>query len=258
MDLGLRERAYLVTGASSGVGLATARLLLDEGCSLAVCARDGDRLARELGPDGDRLVTTAADVLDPEAVARLTDAARRRFGRLDGVVNNAGGSLMAPWPDTTRTQWREELELKLFSVLNTVEATLPLLSASDAGAVVNVNAILARQPEPRLAATSAARAALLNLTRTLADDLGPRGIRVNSVCLGLIDTGQWRRRHEAEGGALDYTQWSARLAADRGIPLGRLGTAEEVAFPIASLLSPRSAYITGATVDVGGGVGRYV
>ncbi|MEU5398093.1 SDR family oxidoreductase [Streptomyces sp. NPDC005963] len=258
MDLGLKGRAYAVTGASSGVGLATARLLLAEGCSVAACARDGDRLAQVLGPDGPRLITLAADVLDPEAVARLTAAADRRFGRLDGLVNNAGGSLMAPWTSTSRTQWRNEFELKVFSVLNTVEAALPLLRASDAGAVVNVNAILARQPEPRLAATSAARAALLNLTRTLAADLGPQGVRVNSVSLGLIDTGQWRRRHEAAGSPLDYERWSAELAADRGIPLGRLGTAEEVAFPIASLLSPRSAYITGATVDVGGGVGRYV
>lgn len=257
MDLGLNGRAYLVTGASSGVGLATARMLLDENCAVAACARDGGRLTEALGAESDRLLTVAADVRDPEAVARLAEAAARRFGRLDGVVNNAGGSLMARWNDTSRDQWRAELELKIFSVLNTVEAALPALRASDAAAVVNVNAILARQPEARLAATSAARAALLNLTRTLAAELGPRGVRVNSVCLGLIDTGQWRRRYEADGGA-DYGRWSARLAADRGVPLGRLGTADEVAFPIVALLSPRSAYVTGATLDVGGGVSRYV
>ncbi|MCM2390627.1 SDR family oxidoreductase [Streptomyces albipurpureus] len=258
MDLGLNGGAYVVTGASSGVGLATARLLLAEGCSVAACARDGDRLGEALGPAGDRLLTMAADVLDPGAVGELAEAAGSRFGRLDGLVNNAGGSLLASWENTSRDQWRTELELKLFSVLNTVEAALPLLRASGAGAIVNVNAILARQPESRLAATSAARAALLNLTRTLAADLGPDGVRVNSVCLGLIDTGQWRQRHARSESGLDYQRWSAELAADRGIPLGRLGTAAEVAFPIVALLSPLSAYVTGATLDVGGGVGRYV
>ncbi|MEU8796374.1 SDR family oxidoreductase [Spirillospora sp. NPDC048819] len=257
MNLGLSGRVYLVTGAGSGIGLATARLLLDEGCAVAACARDGARLARALGPDGDRLLTTAADVRDAAAVGRLVDAAERRFGRLDGVVNNAGGSLMAAWDRTTRTQWSGEFELKVFSVLNTVEAALPLLRASDAAAIVNVNAILARQPEPPLAATSAARAALLNLTRTLASELGPDGVRVNSVCLGLIDTGQWRRRYEESGGGIGYERWSAELAADRGVPLGRLGTADEVAFPIVTLLSPRAGYTTGATLDIGGGVGRY-
>jgi NAD(P)-dependent dehydrogenase (short-subunit alcohol dehydrogenase family) len=257
MDLGLNGRAYLVTGASSGVGLATARLLLDEGCAVAACARDSARLTDALGPNNDRLLTEAADVRDPEAVNRLTQEAARRFGRLDGIVNNAGRSLMAPWKRTSRDQWRAELELKLFSVLNTVEAALPSLRASNAAAVVNVNAILARQPEPALAATSAARAALLNLTRTLAADLGPQGIRVNSVCLGLIDTGQWQRRHQQSADTPDYATWSAGIAADRGIQLGRLGTAQEAAFPIVTLLSPRSAYITGATLDVGGGVNRY-
>ena len=125
-------------------------------------------------------------------------------------------------------------------------------------AVVNVNAILARQPESRLAATSAARAALLNLTSTLAHDLAADGIRVNSVCLGLVDTGQWRRRYAAATTALDFAGWSAQLAADRGIALGRLGVAEEVAFPIVTLLSPRASYVTGAALDVGGGVARYV
>ncbi|MCO5972240.1 SDR family oxidoreductase [Actinoallomurus soli] len=260
MDLGLSGRVYLVTGASSGVGLATAAALLREGASVAACARDGERLRHAL----DRLPRTggaqahvgACDVVDGAAVADFTAAAHARLGRLDGVVNNAGRSLMAPVADTTEEQWREEFELKIFSVLNTVRAAGPYLRASDAPAVVNVNAILARQPEPRLGATSAARAALLNLTKTLSADLAP--IRVNSVALGLIDTGQWRRRYEAAADGRGYAEWSARIAADRGIALGRFGRAEEIAYPIIALLSPHASYVTGATLDVGGGVARYV
>ncbi|MFB4319494.1 SDR family oxidoreductase [Actinomadura sp. 21ATH] len=260
MDLGLAGRAYVVTGASSGVGLATAALLLADGAHVAACARDAGRLAAALEPlpraAGARVHARPCDVLDGDAVRAFVDGAAAELGGLDGVVNNAGRSLLAPVAETTADQWREEFELKIFSVLNTVRAAEPYLRRSDAPSIVNVNAILARQPEPRLGATSAARAALLNLTRTLAADLAP--VRVNSVCLGLIDTGQWRRRYEAAGTGESYEQWSAALAADRGVALGRLGRAEEVAHPIVALLSPRASYITGSSIDVGGGVARYV
>lgn len=260
MDLQLAGRTYLVTGAGSGVGLATAALLLAEGAQVATCARDHDRLAAAITalPGAANALTARCDVLDADAVAEFVAATAERFGAIDGVVNNAGRSLLARWIDTDQRQWRDEVELKLFGVLNPVRAALPWLRKSDAASVVNVNAILARQPEARLAATSAARAALLNLSATLAGELAPDGVRVNSVCLGLIDTGQWRRRYEAAGTTDSYEQWSARLAADRGVPLGRLGVADEVAFPIACLLSPRASYLTGSSIDVGGGVGRYV
>ncbi|GAA4834133.1 SDR family oxidoreductase [Saccharopolyspora rosea] len=258
MDLGLAGRTVVVTGASSGVGLATARMLLAEGANVAACARDGDRLERVLdGPPG-ALRTAACDVLDESAVREFVDRTADAFGGVDCVVNNAGRSLMARLHETDDRQWRDELDLKIFSVLHLVRTARPWLRRSDAGAVVNVNAILARQPETRLAATSAARAALLNLSKTLSAELAADGIRVNSVCLGLIDTGQWRRRYEESGCALDYAAWNAELAADRGIPLGRLGTADEVAYPIVALLSPRASYITGSSIDVGGGVARHV
>jgi len=143
-------------------------------------------------------------------------------------------------------------------VLNIVRSARAALAASEHGSVVNVNAILSRQPELRLAATSSARAALLNLSHSLSEDLAGDGIRVNSVLLGLIDTGQWRRRFEQSGTDLDFADWSATITKDRGIKLGRFGTADEVAFHILTLLSPLSGYTTGATIDVGGGVGRYV
>ncbi|MER5389713.1 SDR family oxidoreductase [Saccharopolyspora sp. NPDC002686] len=256
MDLDLTGRTVVVTGASSGVGLATAKMLIAEGANVAACARDADRLKTAF--DGLPVHLGTCDVLDESAVQDFVAQAAEAFGGIDGVVNNAGRSLMARLSETEDRQWREELELKIFSVLHVVRATQPWLRESAAASVVNVNAILARQPEARLAATSAARAALLNLTKTLSGELAADGIRVNSVCLGLIDTGQWRRRYEASKSTLDFDAWSAELAADRGIPLGRLGTADEVAFPIVSLLSPRASYVTGSAIDVGGGIARYL
>ncbi|WP_067465935.1 SDR family oxidoreductase [Actinomadura macra] len=262
MDLGLNGRAVVVTGASSGIGLATARMLLAEGAAVAACARDGDRLRAALAPYAEagpgRLHAASCDVTRAEQVEEFVAASAGALGgRIDGLVCNAGRSLMAPLDETTDDQIRAEFELKIFGTLHAVRAARPHLADSADASIVVVNAILARQPEARLAVTSSARAALLNLTRTLAGTLGPQGTRVNSVLLGLIDTGQWRRRHRAAAGGLGYKEWTRELAADRGIPLGRLGRPEEVAFPIVSLLSPLSGYTTGATLDIGGGIARH-
>ncbi|MBB3085497.1 SDR family oxidoreductase [Geodermatophilus sabuli] len=260
MDLQLGGRVVVVTGASSGVGLATTRYLKAEGARVVASARDLDRLRRAVGdlPGPGQVHAAACDVVDRDSVEAMVAEGVAAFGGVDGVVCNAGRSLMAPIGDTTDEQIREELELKVFGAWNVIRAARKHLAASDAASVVNVNAILARQPETRLAVTSAARAALLNLTRTLSQDLGADGIRVNTVALGLIDTGQWRRRYESAGTAQSYEEWAAAIAADRGIALGRFGRAEEVAFPIVSFLSPLSSYCTGATIDVGGGVSRYI
>ncbi|WP_037855390.1 SDR family oxidoreductase [Streptomyces sp. NRRL S-340] len=260
MDLGLADRTVVVTGGSSGVGLATVRTLLDEGARVATCGRDPERLAKaaaRLGAGPERLFTGACDVRDADAVRRFTDAAAAHFGGgLDGLVNNAGQSRMKRLDETTAEDWRDELELKFAGVLNPLAAARAHLRASDAASVVNVNAVLAKQPETRLITTSAARAGILNLSASLARELAADGIRVNSVCLGLIDTGQWTRRHAAAGSGLTYDRWQAELAADRGVALGRLGRAEEAAYAVVALLAPRASYITGTSIDVCGGVGR--
>ncbi|ROO89072.1 NAD(P)-dependent dehydrogenase (short-subunit alcohol dehydrogenase family) [Actinocorallia herbida] len=266
MELELTGRTALVTGGSSGIGLATVASLLAEGANVATCGRDPERLRTALAPlreqYGDRLYTGTADVTDAETTTAFVASAVAHFGGLDVLVNNAGRSHTSTFKTTTDDAWRAEVDLKFFGVINPTRAALEALRASDAAAIVNLNAVLARQPEPHLVATSAARAGLLNLSTSMAAEFAADGIRVNSVCVGLIDTGQWRRRYDTaveEGRSPgSYDEWARSIAANRRIAAGRFGTAEEVAAAVVFLASPRASYVTGTQLEVSGGVARYV
>lgn len=261
MDLHLRGRTVVVTGGSSGIGLATVELLLAEGANVATCARDGDRLAATTealaARHPGRLLARRADVLSRPDVDDLISAAVTTFGGLDALVCNAGQSRPGTLATLTDDDWRDEVDLKLFSVLHPVRAAQVHLARRGEGAVVVVGAVLARQPEPHLVSTGTARAAQLHLNRALATEMAP-AIRVNTVLIGLVDSGQWRRRWEAEDDGTSFADYTAALAADRGVVLGRVGRPDEVAPTIALLASSCAGYTTGTTIDIAGGVGRYV
>ena len=263
MDLGLEDRVAIVTGGTSGIGLATARQLLAEGALVAICGRDETRLATArsslLGNTSEkRLLAMQCDVLNKEAVGRFASAVEQWVGRCDILINNAGQARMSTFADTTDEAWREELELKFFSQIYPIRAFKPLLEKSDVAAILSVNSLLAYQPEPYMVATAAARAGAQSLLKSLAHELASR-IRVNSVMLGLIDSGQWERRFVArEDKAQTREQWFAEVARTRHIPMQRLGTPEEVARAVAFLCSPAAGIITGAQLEISGGTSRHM
>jgi NAD(P)-dependent dehydrogenase (short-subunit alcohol dehydrogenase family) len=263
MNLELRDKVAVVTGGTSGIGLAAARVFLDEGALVAICGRDPAGLAAAqsalLGKaPKERLLAVPCDVLDKNAVERFAAAVEQWSGRCDILVNNAGQARLTTFAETTEEAWREELELKFFSQIHPIRAFKPLLDKSSAAVILAVNSLLAYQPEPYMVATSAARAGAQNLLKSLAREFAPH-IRVNSVMLGLIVSGQWERRFASRSDPSQSRQaWYAEVARSRHIPMERLGDPDEVARAIAFLCSPTVSYITGTQLEISGGVSRHM
>ena len=263
MQVDLSGKSAVITGGSSGIGLAAARLFLANGAFVSICGRDEERLqqARDSLSDvaGERLLLQRSDVLLADDMTEFARAVEQRFGGLDMLINNAGQGRVSTFSDTEDEAWVEEFTLKHFGVIYPTRAFLPLLERSNCPAIVCMNSLLAVQPEPHMVATSSARAGLLNLVHSMATEFAPKGIRVNSILLGLVESAQWKRRYnEANPPGQSFDDWTRALAKTKNIPLGRLGRAEEAARAILYLASPASSYTTGAALDISGGLARHV
>jgi NAD(P)-dependent dehydrogenase (short-subunit alcohol dehydrogenase family) len=250
VDLGLDGAVVVITGGTDGLGLALAERLVEEGARVAVCGRDGGRLdaaASHLGASG---LAVRADVNELGDLEAFVAAAVGRWGRLDGVVNNAGQSAAAPLERIDDDAWEADLRLKVLAAARLTRLALPHLRAAGGGSVVNVLATGAKAPGAGSLPSTASRAAGLAMTKALSKELGADGIRVNALLVGLVESGQWRRRSEATGQS--EPELYAGLAT--GVPLGRVGRAEEFADVAAFLLSRRSSYVTGSAINVDGGL----
>ena len=251
MDLELKDRAFLITGGTDGLGLALAKKLVGEGARVAVCGRDAARLEQAQQLLGSESLCIKADVTKESDLDSFIDATLSTFGGLDGAVNNAGKSAGTPIAISDEGMWREDYELKVLSAVHVSRRVLPALETSQ-GAIVNVLAIMARTPGANSTPTTASRAAGLALTKAMSNEVGPLGVRVNAILIGLIESGQWVRK-AAEAG-ITVEEFMTNMAKGSKIPLGRMGRAEEFADLASFLLSPRASYITGVGINIDGGL----
>lgn len=249
MDLGLTGRADIVTGASRGIGRAVAARLVAEGCSVLA-------VARTPGPGPGE--PFAADVTDPPAAAAIVAAALERFGRLDVVVNNAGGAEPVAFDRLTDEDWHRGFELNFHASVRLAAASVPVMREAGWGRLVHVASVSGREPDPLFAPYSAAKAALLNWSTALSQAHAAEGVLSSCVVPGITRTELVAANAEATaartGRSLDEVM--AKQLARHRVAAGRFGEADEIADAVAFLASERASWITGATLEVDGGTLR--
>ncbi len=254
MNLEMTDRVVLITGGSDGLGRALGRRLVEEGARVALMARDSGRLqeaAGELVSVGGDALAVPGDVTDRDDLVRFVSSALDRWGRIDGLANNAGRQASARLEDSDDELWEGDLSLKVMAAVRLTRLALPELKKSK-GAVVNTLAVAGKAPPAGSTPTSVSRAAGLAFTKAMSRELGPDGVRVNAIVVGLVESGQWERAALSSGTPVETLY--ERLAEGSDIPLGRVGRAAEFADLACFLLSPRASYVSGSAVNLDGGL----
>jgi 3-oxoacyl-[acyl-carrier protein] reductase len=255
MDLGLKDRICVVTGSTAGIGLETARLLAAEGARVVINGRDADRAEQARAEVGAALAV-AGDLADPVAAADLVARTTEALGPVECLVNNVGDAYQASFEELTDDQWNAMWQLNVMSYVRCIRAVLPGMKDAGGGTIVNVSSTAGKRPSTGMPNYSVTKAAVLSLSRLVADLYAKHGIRCNAVAPGPTATPAWL----ADGGLADQqaaSSYKTRVqvleAVGGGRPLGRLAEPGEIASVIAFLCSERASYVTGSAWSADGG-----
>jgi 3-oxoacyl-[acyl-carrier protein] reductase len=258
MDMGLRGTVAFVAAASQGLGEAIALGLAREGASVAICARRqeaieavAERVRRETGASA---LAVRADVTDKAQIEGAIALTVERLGGLDILVTNAGGPPAGEFSMHDDAAWQNAFELNLLSTVRMVRLALPHLQKSGRGRIINMTSTSVKQPVEGLVLSNSIRSAVIGLAKTLSVELAPHGITVNNIAPGRFDTDRVRQLDAGRARTLGISEEEARELAIRQIPLGRYGLPEEMAHLAVFLASDKAAYITGATIQIDGGM----
>ena len=260
MELELTGKTVLITGGSEGIGKAAALEFAREGARVAICARREDVLEAAAGEiraaTGRQVVAIVADVSTLDGCNGFVQQAASQLGGADILVNNAGRSAGAPFDALPDADWMPDIDLKLMAAIRCSQAAIPFMKQAGGGRIINITHVGGKAPGAGTLPSSVSRAAGIALTKAMSKDLAKDNILVNTICVGLIKSGQIERA--ARGRSPDATLDEAYARMGGAIPLGRVGESREVAAMIAFLASPLGAYITGASINIDGGMAATV
>jgi 3-oxoacyl-[acyl-carrier protein] reductase len=257
MDLGLKGKVALVGGSSKGIGRAAATALAAEGCKVTICARDGAALttaAQAIRQETmAQVLPFVCDMASYEDIKRVVAETAKTFGRLDIVVNNAGGPPSGTFDDFAEEDWQHAIDQNLLSAVRTIREALPHLRRSGSGRIINITSVSVKQPIDRLILSNTTRLGVVGMAKTVSREVAQEGITVNNICPGNIATERLisliEERAQRQGISLEQ----AMELEEARLPMGFLGAPEDVASLVVFLASAKAGYLTGATIQVDGG-----
>lgn len=261
MDLGLKGKVAMVTGASRGIGRAIAFAFAAEGAALALCSRKESEIKKTAKEISSRhrvkVHAESRDLTKADAVEEFVRSSVKALRRIDVLVNNVGAGVTKPFEELAEAEWQESFEKNLWAAVRCCRAVVPVMKAQGGGKIINIAALSGKLPRLGQIGSNVAKAALINLTESLACETGPYGIRVNAVCPAVILTERWKGRVEriAQDKGKSYEATLKELTKAR-IPVGRFGSPEDVAHLALFLASDKSDFINGVSIEVDGGLGR--